>query len=63
MKKNPIIKERTDDAWKFIFFANNGLLVVAGVNIFNIKNILLDASPFGLSLLALLIGCFYYICK
>ena len=63
MKKYPSIANRTDDVWKFMFFANNGILVAAGVNVFNVKNILLGASPFGLSSIVFLIGCFYYICK
>ena len=32
-------------------------------SVFNIKNILLGSSPFGLSSIVFLIGCFYYICK
>ena len=63
MKKYPSITNRTDDVWKFMFFANNGILVVAGVNVFNVKNLLIDASPFGLSSIVFLIGAFYYICK
>ena len=59
MKKYPSVANRTDDVWKFMFFANNGILVASGVNVFNIKNILLGSSPFGLSSIVFLIGCFY----
>ena len=63
MKKYPDIANRTDDVWKFMFFANNGILVAAGVNIFNIKNLIIDSSPFALSSIVFMIGCIYYICK
>ena len=63
MKKYPESANRTDDVWKFMFFANNGILVAAGVNIFNIKNLILDSGPFALSSIVFIIGCFYYICK
>jgi len=63
MKKYPSVANKTDDVWKFMFFANNGILVASGVNVFNIKNILLGGGPFGLSSIVFLIGCFYYICK
>ena len=55
MKKYPEIANRTDDVWKFMFFANNGILVIASINVFNIKNILLDGTPFALSLIVFLI--------
>ena len=57
MKKYPSIAHRTDDVWKFMFFANNGILVAASVNIFDIKNLILDSSPFGLSSIVFIIGC------
>ena len=63
MKKYPSIAHRTDDVWKFMFFANNGILVAASVNIFDIKNLILDSSPFGLSSIVFIIGCIYYISK
>ena len=63
MKNFKDIENRTDDVWKFMFFANNGILVAAGVNIFNIKNLIIDSSPFALSSIVFMIGCFYYICK
>jgi hypothetical protein len=37
MKKYPSIAHRTDDVWKFMFFANNGILVAASVTIFKPK--------------------------
>ena len=63
MGKYKEIADRTDDVWKFMFFANNGILVASGINIFNIKNLIIDSSPFGLSALVCLIGCGYYIYK
>ena len=38
MKKYKESANRTDDVWKFMFFANNGILVASSVNIFNIRN-------------------------
>ena len=63
MKRYPEISNRADDVYKFMFFANNGILVAASVNIFDIKNLIIDSSPFGLSALVFIIGCIYYICK
>ena len=63
MKSYPDISDRTDDVWKFMFFANNSILVVSGVNFFNISNLIIDGSPFALSAIVFLIGCFYYISK
>ena len=63
MGKYKEIANRKDDVWKFMFFANNGIFVASGVNIFNIKNLIIDSSPFGLSALVCLIGCAYYIYK
>ena len=63
MKKYPDIANRTDDVWKFMFFANNGILVAASVNVFNIKNLIIDSSPFALSSIVFIIGCIYYIYK
>jgi len=33
------------------------------INIFDIKNLILDSSPFGLSSIVFIIGCIYYISK
>ena len=63
MKRYPEISNRTDDVYKFMFLANNGILVASGVNIFDIKNIIIDSSPFALSAIIFLIGCIYYISK
>ena len=63
MKKYPSISHRTDEVWKFMFFANNGILVASSVNVFNIKNLIIDSSPFALSTIVFLIGCIYYIAK
>ena len=63
MKKYPQSANKTDDVWKFMFFANNGILVAASVNVFNIKNLIIDSSPFALSSIVFIIGCIYYICK
>ena len=61
MGRYPEISERTDDVYKFMFFANNGILVAASVNIFDIKNLIIDSSPFAISALVFIIGCIYYI--
>ena len=63
MKQYPEIASRTDDVWKFMFFANNGILVAAGINIFNVRNLILDSSPFALSSIGFIVGCVYYIVK
>ena len=63
MGRYPEISERTDDVYKFMFFANNGILVAASVNIFDIKNLIIDSSPFALSALVFIIGCICYISK
>ena len=63
MKQIPKYRNRTDDVWKFMFFANNGILVASSVNVFNIHNLIIDSSPFALSSIIFIIGCIYYICK
>ena len=63
MKKYPEISDKTDYVWKFMFFANNGILVASSVNIFNIKNMIIDSSPFALSTIVFIIGCIYYLKK
>ena len=63
MKQYKEIASRTDEVWKFMFFANNGILVAAGINIFNVRNLILDSSPFALSAIGFIVGCVYYIAK
>ena len=63
MKNYPQTRNRTDEVWKFMFFANNGILVASSVNVFNIKNLIIDSSPFALSTIVFIIGCIYYIAK
>jgi len=63
MKRYPEGAKRTDDVWKFMFFANNGILVAAGVNIFNTKNLILGSSDFAITSIVFIIGCIYYIHK
>ena len=63
MKKYPETSDKTDYVWKFMFFANNGILVASSVNIFTIKNMIIDSSPFALSTIVFIIGCIYYIKK
>jgi len=63
MKKYPEGAKRTDDVWKFMFFANNGILVAAGVNIFNTKNLIIGSSDFAITSIVFIIGCIYYIHK
>ena len=43
MKNYQETKNRTYDVWKFIYFTNNGILLFAGLNIFNLKNVYLDS--------------------
>ena len=63
MKKYKESANRTDDVWKFMFFANNGILVAAGVNIFNTKNLIIGSSDFAITSIIFIIGCIYYINK
>lgn len=63
MKKYEQTRNRTKDVWLFIYFSDIGILSVAGVNIFDIKNLFLDSSPFGFSSLVFLIMSFYYLSK
>ena len=63
MKNYESVRNRTDEVWKFMFFANNGILVASTVNIFNIQHILVDSSPFALSTIIFIIGMIYYIHK
>ena len=63
MKKFEKTKNRTGDVWFYLYLSNLGILVVAGVKIFDINNMLVDSSPFGLSSLFFLIMNFYYFCK
>ena len=57
MKKYKESANRTDDVWKFMFFANNGILVAAGVNIFNTKNLIIGSSDFAITSIIFIIGC------
>ena len=63
MKEYDEIKDKTDYVWKFLFFANNGTLIVSIFNLANFKNILVDSSPFIISIICFIIGCFYYFRK
>jgi hypothetical protein len=63
MKKYEETAKRTDDVWKFMFFANNGILVASFLNFLSFKNIFMDSSPFALSFIVFCIGCVYYLCK
>lgn len=63
LKKIPQVADKTDYVWKFMFFANNGILVASFFNFLSFKNILMDSSPFALSLIGFGIGCAYYIYK
>jgi predicted membrane channel-forming protein YqfA (hemolysin III family) len=63
LKKIPQVADKTDYVWKFMFFANNGILVASFFNFLSFKNILMDSSPFALSLIGFVIGCVYYIWK
>lgn len=63
MKKYEDTRDKTDDIWKFLCFANNGILLISGINFINVKNLYIDSSPFFLSAIGFFIGCFYYIRK
>ena len=63
MKKFEQTKDRTGDVWFYLYLSNLGILEMAGVNIFNINNILLDSSSFGFSSLFFLIMTFCYFGK
>lgn len=54
---------RTGDVYKFIFFANNDILIISSVNIFNNKNLIIDSSPLVFSGIIFIIDCIYYITK
>ena len=61
MKDYEETRDKTDQVWKFMFMANNGTLIVAGINIFNIHNMYLDSSPFLIGSIVFIIGGIYYI--
>ena len=63
MKSYPEISDRTDDVYKFIFLAGITIFSGLGVNIFDIKNLIIDSSPVDLSAIIFIIGCIYYISK
>ena len=63
MKKFEQTKNRTGDVWFYLYLSNLGILIVAGINIFNVNNVAVDTSPFGLSSLFFLIMIIYYFCK
>jgi hypothetical protein len=63
MKKFEQTKNRTGDVWFYLYLSNLGILEAAGVNFFNLNNVAVDTSPFGLSLLFFIIMNFYYFCK
>jgi hypothetical protein len=63
MKKFEQTKNRTGDVWFYLYLSNLGILEAAGVNFFNLNNVAVDTSPFGLSLLFFMIMNFYYFCK
>ena len=63
LKRFPEFEEKIYEIWKFMFFANNGILVASFVNMFSFKNLFMDSSPFVLSLIGCGIGIVYYICK
>ena len=62
MKKDQSMKDRTDDIWRFIFFANNGALIGDGICIIFGQN-LVNLSPVILTGIIFLIWCIYYTYK
>jgi hypothetical protein len=63
MKKFEETKNRTGDVWFYLFLSNLGILLMAGINIFNVNNVAMDTSPFGLSSLFFLIMTINHFCK
>ena len=63
MKEYEQTRDKTDLVWKFMFMANNGTLVAAGINIFDIHNMYIDSSPFLLGTLVFIIGGICYLRK
>ena len=63
MKEYEQTRDKTDLVWKFMFMANNGTLLAAGINIFDIHNMYIDSSPFLLGTLVFIIGGICYLRK
>jgi len=61
MKDYEQTKNRTDDVWKFLFFANNGALLESIINIIFFNNTVINYSPLILSGIVFGIGSIYYL--
>ena len=61
MKEFKETKNRTDDVWKFLFFANNGALIGSTINIIFSNTAAIDYSLFVLCGIIFVIGTIYYI--
>ena len=61
MKNYEQTRDKTDLVWKFMFMANNGTLVAAGINIFDIHNMYIDSSPFLIGTTNFIIGGICYL--
>lgn len=64
MKSYEQTKNETDKVWTFLFMANNGTLVAAGVNILNLHNMIIDSSPFLIGVIIFIVGgsCYFKNC-
>ena len=61
MKDYKETENRTDDVWKFLFFANNGALLGSIIDIFFSNNIIVEVAPLALSGIIFGIGSIYYL--
>jgi len=61
MKEYEETKNRTDDVWKFLFFANNGALLGSIIDIMISNDTVLDYTPFVLCAIGFVIGSILYL--
>ena len=61
MKDFEETKNRTDDVWKFLFFANNGALLGSIIDIMISNDTVLDYTPFVLCAIGFVIGSILYL--
>ena len=63
MKKDPQLKEKTDDVWRFMFFANNGALISCIIEVLAEPGSIMNYSPLMVSCVFTAIGIIYYLIK
>ena len=63
MKKDPQLKDKTDDVWRFMFFANNGALISCVIEILAEPGSIMNYSPLMVSCVITAIGIVYYLIK